>query len=42
VLPSFGSLFLNEPVPEGGRVNVTDAPGFGLELNPSAKLVEAD
>lgn len=42
VLPSFGSLFLNEPVPEGGRVDIVDAPGFGLELNPSAKLVEAD
>lgn len=42
VLPSFGALFLNEPVPEGGRVDVSDAPGFGLELNTSAKLVEAD
>jgi L-rhamnonate dehydratase len=29
---------LNEPVPTDGKLDVTDAPGFGLELNPEAQL----
>jgi L-rhamnonate dehydratase len=40
VLPSFGALFTNEPVPANGAVDVGDDPGFGLELNPAARLVE--
>ncbi|KAJ8093005.1 hypothetical protein PM082_011325 [Marasmius tenuissimus] len=39
ILPVFGSLFTNEPVPHGGSLDVSDAPGFGLELNPNVKLV---
>ncbi|KAF2720455.1 L-rhamnoate dehydratase-like protein [Polychaeton citri CBS 116435] len=43
VLPVFGNLFTNEPIPERGylEVSVLDRPGFGLELNPAAPLVEA-
>ncbi len=42
--PVFGDLFLNEPVPHGGKlqVSVLDKPGFGLELNPKAQLLPAN
>ncbi|KAF9886045.1 hypothetical protein FE257_012101 [Aspergillus nanangensis] len=41
VLPVFGNLFLNEPIPTQGYLDVSilDKPGFGLELNPSAPLI---
>ncbi|KAK8869491.1 hypothetical protein IAR55_000056 [Kwoniella newhampshirensis] len=39
ISPSFGNLFTNEPMPTNGRIDLTDAPGFGLELNPAAELV---
>lgn len=38
VLPVFGGLFTDEPVPAEGRLDVSDAPGFGLTLNPAAEL----
>ena len=38
VQPVFGKLYLNEPVPVNGRLGVSDAPGFGLDLNPAVKL----
>lgn len=40
-MPVFGDLFLNEPIPEKGYldVGVLDKPGFGLELNPRARLL---
>lgn len=43
VVPVFGDLFLNEPVPHNGFLDVSalDKPGFGLELNPRANLREA-
>jgi L-rhamnonate dehydratase len=43
VLPVFGDLFLNEPIPTKGYLDVSilDKPGFGLELNPAAKLIPA-
>ena len=43
VTPVFGDLFLNEPIPEKGYldVSVLDKPGFGLELNPAARLIPA-
>ena len=31
--PNFGTLFRNEPLPEGGYISLSDSPGFGLELN---------
>jgi L-rhamnonate dehydratase len=39
----FGDLFLNEPIPVKGYLDVTqlDKPGFGLTLNPAAKLIPA-
>lgn len=39
VKPVFGDLFGNEPVPRDGRLDVGDAPGFGLELDPNANLI---
>ncbi|KAK4046571.1 hypothetical protein OIO90_006522 [Microbotryomycetes sp. JL221] len=41
IAPVFGNLFLNEPVPHGGSIDVSDEPGFGLVLNPQAKLLPA-
>jgi L-alanine-DL-glutamate epimerase-like enolase superfamily enzyme len=43
VMPGFGDLFLNEPIPDKGYldVGVLDKPGFGLELNPNARLLDA-
>ena len=39
IAPVFGNLFLYEPVPHGGSIDVSDAPGFGLELNPACTLL---
>ncbi|EWC43691.1 hypothetical protein DRE_01578 [Drechslerella stenobrocha 248] len=41
VLPVFGGLFQDEPLPKEGKLDVTvlDRPGFGLELDPNIKLV---
>jgi L-rhamnonate dehydratase len=41
VLPVFGTLFSDEPVPVRGRIDVSDAPGFGLTRNPDANLIES-
>ena len=43
VLPVFGNLFTNEPIPVKGYLDVSelDKPGFGLELNPSAPLIDS-
>lgn len=43
VLPVFGNLFLNEPIPTKGYLEVTDLdkPGFGLEVNPAAPLIDS-
>ncbi len=40
VVPMFSPLFSEEPVPEGGRLDVgtLDRPGFGVELNRSLPL----
>jgi len=42
ILPVFGNLFTNEPVPHGGSLDISDEPGFGLTLNPQLTLVPAD
>ncbi|KAI4249674.1 MAG: hypothetical protein L6R40_000463 [Gallowayella cf. fulva] len=44
VQPVFGDLFINEPIPTKGYLDVSelDKPGFGLELNPNARLVSGD
>lgn len=43
VEPVFGNLFLNEPIPTKGYLEISalDKPGFGLELNPAAPLIPA-
>ncbi|KAF1830297.1 nucleotide-diphospho-sugar transferase [Decorospora gaudefroyi] len=43
VLPVFGNLFTNEPIPAKGYLDVKtlDLPGFGLKLNPNAGLIDA-
>ena len=43
VLPVFGDLFTNEPIPTKGYldVSVLDRPGFGLDINPAARLRNA-
>lgn len=33
IVPMYGPLFRNEPLPRDGRLTVPDAPGFGVELN---------
>lgn len=38
LLPVFGDLFLDEPLPHNGRLDVEDKPGFGLTLNPACNL----
>lgn len=37
VVPMFAPLFTDEPVPVDGHVQVTEAPGFGVTLNPALK-----
>lgn len=43
VMPVFGNLFTNEPIPTKGYLDVSelDKPGFGLEVNPAAGLIDA-
>ncbi|KAF2401968.1 mandelate racemase/muconate lactonizing enzyme family protein [Trichodelitschia bisporula] len=43
VVPVFGNLFVEEPVPVRGFLDVTqlDRPGFGLEVSPGANLLDA-
>ena len=43
VMPVFGNLFTNEPIPKNGYLDVSelDKPGFGLEINPNAGLIDA-
>lgn len=46
VLPVFGDLFVDEPIPTNGYLTAADLdkPGFGLTLNPRArsKLIQSD
>lgn len=43
VMPVFGDLCLNEAMPINGKMAMStlDKPGFGLELNPKANLINA-
>lgn len=38
VIPMFSPLLLDEPVPHNGRLKLSDAPGFGVRLNPECQL----
>ena len=40
IVPIFGKMFTNEPVPINGEVSLTDLPGFGAELNSEVELEE--
>ncbi|RAS85709.1 L-rhamnonate dehydratase [Priestia endophytica] len=40
IVPQFYPLIKDEPVPVNGKLKVSDAPGFGVELNREAGLVE--
>jgi L-rhamnonate dehydratase len=39
IQPVFGDLFDGEPLPEQGRLTLSDAPGFGMELRDTGMLV---
>lgn len=34
VVPMFSPMLIGEPVPVNGKLTLSDAPGFGVELNP--------
>ena len=36
--PMFAPILLGEPLPENGRIRLTDAPGFGVWRNPDCPL----
>ncbi|MDA4131052.1 MAG: L-rhamnonate dehydratase [Thaumarchaeota archaeon] len=38
VVPMFHPLLIGEPVPQNGRLQLSDKPGFGVELNRSLDL----
>jgi L-rhamnonate dehydratase len=40
IVPQFYPLIIDEPIPVNGKLKVSDAPGFGVELNREAGLVE--
>ena len=33
IVPLFGDLFVHEPVPKDGWIDIPDTPGWGVELN---------
>ncbi|HVY50153.1 MAG TPA: L-rhamnonate dehydratase [Devosia sp.] len=38
IMPVFGELFVGEPLPSGGKIKLSDAPGFGMELRDKGML----
>lgn len=38
IVPMYGPLFTNEPLPQQGVMRLTEAPGFGVELDRSRPL----
>ena len=42
ILPVFGSLFTGEQVPQNGKIRLTDASGFGMELADHAMLARVE
>lgn len=40
IQPVFGDLFTGEPIPFNGRLKLSDAPGFGMQIRDRAMLVE--
>jgi L-rhamnonate dehydratase len=39
LVPLFGELFTDEPLPKDGYLELTDAPGWGVELNQNLGLI---
>lgn len=39
IVPLFGNLFKNEPLPKNGYLELPDKPGWGVELNNSLKRI---
>lgn len=42
IQPVFGSLFTGEQMPQNGKIRLTEAPGFGMELADHAMLARVD
>jgi len=40
IVPLFGNLFKNEPLPKGGFFDVPELPGWGVELNKEKLLLK--
>ena len=38
IVPLFGSLFLDEPLPKDGFIEISDEPGWGVQLNRDVLL----
>jgi L-rhamnonate dehydratase len=38
LVPIFGDLFKDEPLPVNGHICLSDAPGWGVELNDKLEL----
>lgn len=38
IVPMYGPLFTNEPLPERGRIRLSSDPGFGVKLNRELRL----
>lgn len=42
ILPVFGALFTGEQVPQNGKIRLTDAPGFGMDLADHSMLMKVE
>ena len=42
IQPVFGNLFVGEQMPSNGKLRVSDAPGFGMELADRNMLVAVE
>src|SRR5665213_833628 len=38
IRPVFGAIFADEPLPENGKLKISDAPGFGMTIGDREKL----
>eukprot|EP01089_Gocevia_fonbrunei_P017891 TRINITY_DN5944_c0_g1_i1.p1 TRINITY_DN5944_c0_g1~~TRINITY_DN5944_c0_g1_i1.p1 ORF type:complete len:398 (-),score=79.47 TRINITY_DN5944_c0_g1_i1:4-1197(-) len=37
IVPCFGNIFVGEPLPKDGWIDLPSTPGFGIELNPEVR-----
>ena len=40
IVPVFGKIFTDEPVPKDGYITLSEKPGFGVTLNKDVELEE--